>query len=89
MYKVLAKLLANRLKVIIPKVISESQFSYLEGRQMLDCILIANEVVDDAKRRGKELLLFKSDFENAFDSGDNLTKRGILVDSQFMFLWLQ
>lgn len=37
---------------------------------MLHCILIANELVDDAKRRGKEILLFKADFGKAYDSVD-------------------
>jgi hypothetical protein len=31
----------------------------------LDGILIANEIVDDAKKAKKELLLFKLDFEKA------------------------
>lgn len=39
---------------MVNKVVSESQFSFIEGRHMLDCILIANELVDDAKRRGKK-----------------------------------
>jgi len=32
--------------------------------------LIANEEVDEAKRLNKELLLFKVDFEKAYDSVD-------------------
>jgi hypothetical protein len=37
---------------------------------MLDRILIANEIVDEAKRKKKELLMFKVDFEKAYDSVD-------------------
>jgi hypothetical protein len=33
-------------------------------------ITYANEIVDEAKRRKKELLMFKVDFEKAFDSVD-------------------
>ncbi|MCH97122.1 cytochrome P450, partial [Trifolium medium] len=54
--------------VLISKVISNTQFAFVEGRQILDGNLIANEVVDDAKKRKKELLLFKVDFEKAYDS---------------------
>jgi len=32
--------------------------------------LIANEVVDEARKNYKELLLFKVDFENAYNSVD-------------------
>jgi hypothetical protein len=42
----------------------------LKGRQILDGILIANEMVDDALSRSKDLLLFKVDFEKTYDSVD-------------------
>ena len=42
----------------------------MKDRQILDGILIANEVVDEARKMKKELLLFKVDFEKAYDSVD-------------------
>ncbi|MCI09108.1 cysteine-rich receptor-like protein kinase [Trifolium medium] len=38
--------------------------------KILDGILIANEAVDEARESKKELLLFKVDFEKAYDSVD-------------------
>ena len=70
MYKILAKVLANRLRSVIGTVISDAQSAFIKNRQILDGILVANEVVDDARSRKKELLLFKVDFEKAYDSID-------------------
>ncbi|GAU45931.1 hypothetical protein TSUD_100080 [Trifolium subterraneum] len=38
--------------------------------EILDGILIANEVVDEARKTKKELMLFKVDFEKSYDSVD-------------------
>ncbi|PNX79707.1 cysteine-rich receptor-like protein kinase, partial [Trifolium pratense] len=59
LYKILAKVLANRLRLVIGSVISESQTAFVKNRQILDGILIANEVVDEARKSKKELMLFK------------------------------
>ena len=45
-YKILTKVLSNRLKVVLDKLISESQYSFVGGRQILDSVLIANKCVD-------------------------------------------
>ena len=70
LYKILAKVLANRLRSVIGNVVSESQSTFVKGKQILDGILIANEVVNEATRLKKEFLMFKIDFEKAYDSVD-------------------
>ena len=70
MYKILSKVLANRLRSIMGSVISDSQSAFIKGQQILDGILVANEVVDEALKCNKELLLFKVDFEEMYDSID-------------------
>ncbi|XP_058776799.1 uncharacterized protein LOC131651145 [Vicia villosa] len=67
MYKVVAKLLAGRLKGVLNSIISNSQSAFVPGRQLLDGVLVANEVVDFARKEGKNCLLFKVDFEKAYD----------------------
>jgi len=52
-YKLLAKVLANRLWSVIGGVISPSLSAFVKGRQILDGILIANEGVDKAKKYKK------------------------------------
>jgi len=48
-YKIVAKLLSHRLRKVMDKIISQKQFSFLEGRKMLECVLIVNEVIHEAK----------------------------------------
>jgi hypothetical protein len=87
LYKIVAKLLANRLRLVIGSVISEAQTAFVRDRQILDGILIANEVVDEARKYKKELLLFKVDFEKAYDSVDWGYLDAVLGKMEFPPLW--
>ena len=87
MYKVLAKVLANRLRSILNFVVSDAQSAFVHGKQILDGILIANEVIGDTKCMKKELLLFKVDFEKAYDSIDHNYLNSVMVNVNFPTLW--
>ncbi|GKV29208.1 hypothetical protein SLEP1_g38154 [Rubroshorea leprosula] len=67
MYKIIAKLLANRLRQVMDGLIGEQQMAFLSGRQLSEGVVIANEVLDEAKRKKLKTFAFKVDFEKAYD----------------------
>ena len=64
-YKLLAKVLANRLKLVMGEVIFDSQQAFVQGRQILDAILIASEAFDSRLKDNTLGLLLKMDIEKA------------------------
>ena len=67
LYKILTKVLANRIKRVMGLTISQSQNAFVERRQILDTMLIANEAVDSILRRKENRLLCKLDIKKAYD----------------------
>lgn len=67
-YKIIAKLLANRLVKVLDSIISMEQSAFIKGRQILDGPLLINEVMDWYKAKKKKMMLFKIDFAKAYDS---------------------
>ena len=50
-YKVISKVIANRLKPLFPLLISPKQSGYVEGRQILDGIILMHEVIHFIKHQ--------------------------------------
>ena len=67
LYKLLAKVFKNRLKEVIAKVLSDSYNDFLQGRQILDTTLIANEAIDLRLRSQKGGVVCKLYIEKAYD----------------------
>jgi len=67
-YKIITKVLAGRLKKVLLAIINESQSAFLKGRGILDNVLMANEVVEDLRKKGRSGICLKVDFEKAYDS---------------------
>ncbi|GJV93110.1 RNA-directed DNA polymerase, eukaryota [Tanacetum coccineum] len=65
-YKIIGKILANRLGLVIGSCISPEQSAFIKGRNILDGPLILNEVMNWYRKRKEKLMIFKVDFEKAF-----------------------
>ena len=70
LYKWLAKVLANKMKGVLAKVISTSQNAFVEGWQVMDAVLIVNEAIDSILKSNKGVILCKLDIEKAYDHVD-------------------
>ncbi|GKD28682.1 putative RNA-directed DNA polymerase, eukaryota, reverse transcriptase zinc-binding domain protein [Tanacetum coccineum] len=67
-YKVITKILANRLAAVISDLVSGTQSAFVANRQILDGPFILNEILSWCKRKNKQALVFKVDFAKAYDS---------------------
>ena len=65
-YKLLSKVLANRLRVVLDSLISETQNSFVGGRKILNSVLIANECLD-SRLKCHSGVVCKLDIEKAYD----------------------
>lgn len=62
-YKILSKVLVNRLSTVMEKLSLKPQNVFFKGRQILDSVLIVNEVLDGQLKSRELEVLCKLDME--------------------------
>lgn len=67
LYKIISRILANRLKKVLPNLISLSLSAFVPGRNFFDGVLAINEIIDNARKEKNECFIFKVDFQQAYD----------------------
>jgi hypothetical protein len=66
-YKIIFKVLADKLKAVLEKVIFKFHNAFIRGKQILNPILIANKSLDSKIRLGVPGVICKLDLEKAYD----------------------
>ena len=90
-YKIISKVLANRLKQILPQLISPLQSAFVPGRLITDNVLVAYETLHTmhCRKKGKTgSLALKLDINKAYDRVEWAFLRGIMLKMGFPTIWI-
>ncbi|KAL2643350.1 hypothetical protein R1flu_010937 [Riccia fluitans] len=66
-YKLVSKLMANRLWLVLPEIVDTQQKGFIQGRNITDSVLNFLLCQEWAEKSQQEMLFIKLDFEKAYD----------------------
>ena len=91
MYKIISKLLANRLKLVLPKLISPWQVAFIPGRKIQENSFLAQEIIHDMKKKRGEKgwMGLKIDMEKVYDQLEWCFLEKVLHGFGFPSIWIQ
>ena len=82
-YKLVSKVIANRMKPFLVRGLSAEQLGFLKGRRIQDAIATAHECIHSIKQKKLKALIMKIDLKKAFDCIDWNYLRLILHSAGF------
>ena len=91
LYKIFAKVLANRLKKFLNSVINENQSAFAKGRLISDNILIAFETLHCMKNYNSSasgLMALKLDMSKAYDRVEWVFLENVMRKMGFSERWI-
>jgi hypothetical protein len=66
-YQIISKVIANRLKPLLSRLISQKQVGFVEGRQILDNIIQSHEIIHMLKSQRRGGMIIQLDLAKAYD----------------------
>lgn len=78
-YKIITKILANRLKKVLPSLISENQGGFVPGRHITDNVILIQEAIHSSISRKEKGMIIKLDMANAFDRVNHAFLQAVLM----------
>jgi hypothetical protein len=83
LYKIIAKVLAIRVKKLFSKAISREEFKFLDGRQIHDAIGATQDALHSIKTKNLPTMVMKLDLSNAYDKANSLYIKLMLLHVGF------
>lgn len=90
-YKIVTKSIANRMKGVLKYIISENQSALIQGRLIIDNIIIGYECINaikDQRNVGKDMVAFKIDLSKAYDRVEWPYSKEIMLRLGFDNRWV-
>jgi hypothetical protein len=66
-FKIFTKVITNKLTLVAQKVIQPTQTTFIQGRNIMEGVVILHETIHELHMRKQNGVILKIDFEKAYD----------------------
>ncbi|XP_059629642.1 uncharacterized protein LOC132272526 [Cornus florida] len=88
-YKIISKILANRLSSVLPNLIGPEQSAFIKGRRLHDNFWLISDLVKNfGRKNGDPTVALKIDLKKAYDSVDWGFLQKVLLSFGFSEKWI-
>jgi hypothetical protein len=67
LFKIITKVLTNRIGLVADRIVSPSQTAFMHGRNILEGVIIIHESIHELQKKMLDGVIIKLDFEKAYD----------------------
>jgi hypothetical protein len=86
-FKIFTKVITNRLAGVAHRVIQPTQLAFLQGRNIMERVIILHETIHELHKRKQNGAILKIDFEKAYDKVKRPFVKQVLVMKGFSTQW--